>query len=258
MKIILIKRPFFLPSNLSCKLNAVRLVNRSSAISLHGQSITNESAPTNCFSFDVRKEKATQLEEENRLAWYFFFLFRCWVKWHNFSFTTSIALTKKKKIIPFRVKNKKKIKNMNKIRDLEKGRCSEKKKMTFIDYSTTWSLVQFHVDPTRYSIFVFHARRIPYVYLHIRPYVGSRFSNLNNWRKESNIPLLFFRYPGDKRQSQNIFWFFFFPKKDVRVSVTNSYVTRMYVKLSPSKPPNPTQPNQNWVEHIAGSISHRP
>lgn len=137
---------------------------------------------------------------------------------------------------------------MNKIRDLEKGRCSEKKKMTFIDYSTTWSLVQFHVDPTRYSIFVFHARRIPYVYLHIRPYVGSRFSNLNNWRKESNIPLLFFRYPGDKRQSQNIFCLFFFsPKKDVRVSVTNSYVTRMYVKLSPSKPPNPTQPKLGWT-----------
>lgn len=212
MKIILIKRPFFLPSNLSCKLNAVRLVNRSSAISLHDQSITNESAPTNCFSFDVRKEKATQLEEENRLAWYFFFLFLD-VEWNGTIFRSRHrSRSRKKKFIPFRVKNKKKIKNMNKIRDLEKGRCSEKKKMTFIDYSTTWSLVQFHVDPTRYSIFVFHARRIPYVYLHIRPYVGSRFSNLNNWRKESNIPLLFFRYPGDKRQSQNIFCFFF-PKK---------------------------------------------
>lgn len=145
---------------------------------------------------------------------------------------------------------------MNKIRDLEKGRCSEKKKWHSSIIQQLGPSFSSTLILRRYSIFVFHARRIPYVYLHIRPYVGSRFSNLNNWRKESNISLLFFRYPSDKRQSQNIFFVFFFPKKDVRVSVTNSYVTRMYVKLSPSKPP--TQPNQNWVEHIAGSISHRP
>lgn len=128
---------------------------------------------------------------------------------------------------------------MNKIRDLEKGRCSEKKKWHSSIIQQLGPSFSSTLILRRYSIFVFHARRIPYVYLHIRPYVGSRFSNLNNWRKESNISLLFFRYPSDKRQSQNIF-LFFFPQKRC-ASLRNKFVRDSDVRETVAlETPNPT------------------